>query len=318
MNTATASAYKNSAAWHPIRRALKREKAQKSNGFRANCTYRLCIKDNVLIDPCQGSGHILAYMFDVLVQIYEAYGYTAREAAASIVEHNIWGLDIDDRATQLAYFSVMMKARQYDRRFFSRGIQPHVYSITESNNLDPHCIEYFIDGRPALRTAMDSLIKELHDAKEYGSILNVDMVDFDALFARFIEIQNEAAPSMYSYQAIESLLPLVQVAQTMAQKYNITITNPPYMGNGSMSDTLLEFAKTYYFDSKMDMFAMFIDKCGRFTKKHGFYAMITQPSFLFLSSFEKLRRTVIENKMCLSTIKCSERSPKSAVVSQHA
>ena len=104
-------------------------------------------EDILAIDPCQSSGHIFVYMFDVLIQIYEAYGYSAREAASSIVEHNIWGLDIDERAAQLAYFSVMMKARQYDRRFFSRGIQPHVYAIQESNNLDPHCIEYFVDGR---------------------------------------------------------------------------------------------------------------------------------------------------------------------------
>lgn len=122
---------------------MKAEKPRKqaiSGHFWADRTYRGRIKDDHKIDPCQGSGHILAYMFDVLVQIYESYGYTAREAAANIVKHNIWGLDIDDRATQLAYFSVMMKARQYDRRFFSRGIQPHVYAIQESNGLDPHWI----------------------------------------------------------------------------------------------------------------------------------------------------------------------------------
>ena len=135
------------------------------------------------IDPCQGSGHILSYMFDVLVRIYEAYGYTAREAASAIVENNLWGLDIDERAAQLAYFSVMMKARQYDRRFFKRGIQPHVYAIQESNNLDPHLIGYFTDGREDLKAAMDTLVEELHDAKEYGSILNVTPVDFGWLYA---------------------------------------------------------------------------------------------------------------------------------------
>lgn len=114
-------------------------------------------EDILVIDPCQGSGHILAYMFDVLVQIYESYGYTAREAAASIVEHNIWGLDIDGRATQLSYFSLMMKARQYDRRFFSRRIQPHVFAIVESNGIDPHTVQYFVDERPDLKINIGSI-----------------------------------------------------------------------------------------------------------------------------------------------------------------
>ena len=190
------------------------------------------------IDPCQGSGHILAYMFDVLVQIYESYGYTAREAASSIVQHNIWGLDIDDRAAQLAYFSVMMKARQYDRRFFSRGIQPHVYAIRESNNLDPHCIEFFADGRNNLKLAIDTLVGELHDAKEYGSILNVTKVDFEALYARFEEIQNDATPGLYSYSAIEGLLPLVQVAEVLAKKVSC------YSYKSSLYDRRRDVCKT--------------------------------------------------------------------------
>ena len=246
-------------------------------------------EDILAIDPCQGSGHILAYMFDVLVQIYEAYGYSAREAAASIVEHNIWGLDIDERAAQLAYFSVMMKARQYDRRFFSRGIQPHVYAILESNNLDPHCIEYFVDGRKELKSSMDTLVKELHDAKEYGSILTVTQVDFDALYSRFEEIQNEAVPGIYSYHAIDTLLPFVQVAQAMSQKYHAVVTNPPYMGGSGMSALLSTFVKTYYPDSKNDLFAVFIERCGVMTKKCGYQSMITQQSWMFLSGYERLR-----------------------------
>ena len=254
-------------------------------------------EDILAIDPCQGSGHILAYMFDVLVQIYEAYGYSAREAAASIVEHNIWGLDIDERAAQLAYFSVMMKARQYDRRFFSRGIQPHVYDIIESNNLDPNCIEYFVDGRQNLKSAMNTLVKELHDAKEYGSILNVILVDFDALYARFEEIRNETAPSMYSYQAVESLLPFVQVAQAMAQKYHAVVTNPPYMGNGGMSAQLVNFIKEAYPDSKSDLFAVFIERITNMLNSHSFQAMITQQAWMFLSSFEKLRRKMLNENI---------------------
>lgn len=171
-------------------------------------------EDILVIDPCMGSGHIICYMFDVLMQIYETYGYTARDAASSIVQNNIYGLDIDDRAAQLAYFSVMMKARQYDRRFLSRGIQPHVYAIMESNRFDPHIIDFFTDGRKELKSAMNSLISDLHDAKEYGSILDVKPVDFPALYARFDEIRN-GNPNLYTYQILDKLLPFVQMTEVM-------------------------------------------------------------------------------------------------------
>ena len=259
-------------------------------------------EDILAIDPCQGSGHILAYMFDVLIQIYEAYGYTAREAASSIVEHNIWGLDLDARAAQLAYFSVMMKARQYDRRFFSRGVQPHVFAIEESNNLDPQCIEYFVDGRSNLKSAMDTLIRELYDAKEYGSILNVTEVDFEALYKRFEEIRNESAPGLYSFYAIEVILPFVQVAQVIAQKYDIVVTNPPYMGNTGMNDKLASFVKTNYTIGKMDLFSVFMIRSEQMLKANGYYGMITQPSWLFLSTFASLRERIISTNMISSVL----------------
>ena len=252
-------------------------------------------EDILAIDPCQGSGHILAYMFDVLVQIYEAYGYTAREAAASIVERNIWGLDIDDRAAQLAYFSVMMKARQYDRRFFSRGIQPHVYAIVESNGIDPHCVEYFVDGRPELKSAMDTLIKELHDAKEYGSILNVARVDFAALYARVEEIRNEAAPNIYSFQAVETILPLVQVAQTISQKYNAVSTNPPYMAISNCSSKLNDYINNNFIGGKADLYSAFIERCLGFTQKNMFCSMITMQGWMFLKSYKKLREKMLNS-----------------------
>ena len=178
-----------------------------------------------LIDPCSGSGHILAYMFDVLVQIYESYGYTTREAVASIVENNIYGLDIDDRAAQLAYFSVMMKACQYDRQFFNRGIQPHVYAIAESNHVDLNVVDYFCNGDAKLRAAMDTIIRELYDAKEYGSIITVSQQDWDALYARFAEIKKDI--DMSREVALRELLPLVQTVQVLAQKYDAVVTNPP-------------------------------------------------------------------------------------------
>ena len=254
-------------------------------------------EDILAIDPCQGSGHILAYMFDVFVQIYEDYGYTAREAAASIVEHNIWGLDIDERAAQLAYFSVMMKARQYDRRFFSRGLQPHVYAILESNGLDKHCIEYFVDGRKELKKAMDTLVEELRDAKEYGSILNVTRVDFDALYARFEEIRNEDEPGIYSYQTLDALLPFVQVAQAMAQKYHAVVTNPPYMGSSGMGEKLSDFVKEHYPESRSDLFAVFIERVKYFTRNTGFFSLITQYVWMYKTVYKNFRNKMLDTQI---------------------
>lgn len=248
-----------------------------------------------VIDPCCGSGHILAYMFDVLMQIYESYGYTTREAVASIVENNLYGLDIDDRAAQLAYFAVMMKARQYDRRFLARKDengnpdvpQPHVYAIVESNHLDQFAIEYFCNGDAKLKAAMDTIIRELHDAKEYGSILTVTPQDWFALYQRFDEIVEDI--DMSRETALRELLPLVQVAEALAQKYDVVVTNPPYMGNSSMSANLSEFIKKKYPDSKSDMFAIFMESCRAMTKHTGFQAMITQHAWMSLASYEKLR-----------------------------
>ena len=240
-----------------------------------------------VIDPCSGSGHILAYMFDVLMKIYESYGYTTREAVSSIVENNLYGLDIDDRAAQLAYFAVMMKARQYDSRFFSRGIQPHVYAIVESNHVDKFAVDYFCNGDMKLTASMDTIIKELHDAKEYGSILTVTPQDWSALYDRFAEITEDI--NMSRETALRELLPLVQVAEALAQKYDIAVTNPPYMGSSGMSAKLSDYVKKNYPDSKSDLFAVFIEKCGQMPKKNGFQAMITQHAWMFLSSFEKLR-----------------------------
>ena len=244
-----------------------------------------------VIDPCSGSGHILAYMFDVLMKIYESYGYTTREAVASIVENNLYGLDIDDRAAQLAYFAVMMKARQYDRRFFSRGIQPHVYAIAESNHVDSFALEYFCNGDAKLKKAMDTIISELHDAKEYGSILTVTQQDWSALYDRFAEITEDI--NMSRETALRELLPLVQVAEALAQKYDAVVTNPPYMGASGMGAKLSDYVKKNYPDSKSDLFAVFIEKCGQMAKRNGYQAMITQHSWMFLSSFEKLRTKLL-------------------------
>ena len=251
----------------------------------------LDVKDIKVIDPCMGSGHILVYAFDVLMQIYEANGYSQRDAAQSILENNLYGLDIDDRAAQLAYFAVMMKARQYDRRIFSRGIQTHVYAIVESNGLDRSTIDYFTNNDPKLKKDFGMLMDELRDAKEYGSILNISQVDFAALYARVEEVRAEI--SMFREIVLNGILPLIQVAEVMAQKHAVVVTNPPYMGSSGMGAKLADFVKKNYPDSKSDLFAVFIERCGQMAKKNGYQAMITQHAWMFLSSFEKLRTKLL-------------------------
>lgn len=247
-----------------------------------------------VIDPCSGSGHILAYMFDVLMKIYESYGYTTREAVASIVENNLYGLDIDDRAAQLAYFAVMMKARQYDRRFFSRGIQPHVYAIEESNHVDKFAVDYFCNGDAKLTEAMDTIISELHDAKEYGSILTVTPQDWSALYDRFAEITKDI--NMSRETALRELLPLVQVAEALAQKYDAVVTNPPYMNVNGMNGKLGEFIKKNYPETKSDLSTVFMEKAFSICTSNGYMAMINIPVWMFITSYTGLRENIIQSK----------------------
>ena len=251
-------------------------------------------EDIKCIDPCMGSGHILVYMFDILMQIYEVYGYTTREAVASIIENNIYGLDIDERAAQLAYFSVMMKARQYDRRFFSRGIQPHVYAVVESNHVDKFVVEYFCNNNSELMAAMNDIISEMKDAKDYGSLTHVSTQNWTILYERFSEILDDI--NIYREVTLRQLLPLVQVAEILSCKYHVVITNPPYLGGGGMNETLAEFARDNYFEAKNDMFAIFIERGNELALPGMFNCMVTMQSWMFLSSYEKLRKKILDTK----------------------
>ena len=244
-----------------------------------------------VIDPCMGSGHILVYAFDMLMQIYTSAGWDQREAAQSILKNNLFGLDIDDRAAQLAYFAVMMKARQYDRRLLTRGIQPNVYSIRESNGIQAMTIEYFHKNDPKLKSDIESIVTEMRDAKEYGSILNITPVDFAGLYARFDEIREDI--NMMQMSALDELLPLVKCAEVLAQKYDVVVTNPPYMAVSNAGAKVNDYVKKNFPDSKADMFAVFIERCGQMAKKNGYQAMITQHAWMFLSSFEKLRTKLL-------------------------
>ena len=247
-----------------------------------------------VIDPCMGSGHILVYAFDVLMQIYTSAGWDQREAAQSILKNNLYGLDIDDRAAQLAYFAVMMKARQYDRRLFTRSIQPNIFSIRESNGIQAMTIEYFHKNDPKLKADIESILTEMRDAKEYGSILNITPVDFDGLYARFDENRSDINNIM-QMTALDELLPVVKCAEVLAQKYDVVVTNPPYMAVSNAGAKVNDYVKKNFPDSKADLFAVFIERCGQMANLRGFYSLITQPSLVSLSSFEGLRRSMLSN-----------------------
>ncbi len=240
-----------------------------------------------LLDPCMGSGHILVYAFDVLMEIYRTQGYTDRDAVSAIVENNLYGLDIDDRAAQLAYFALMMKACEHDRRFLRRGIQPHVCAITEwsgSQTDEPAWSD-------AECRAAHMLRETFRDAKEFGSILSIPKPLADALNALG---ENPFAGEATLGVDAENLRKLAAQAKIMAQKYDVVVTNPPYMGSSGMDAKLAEFVKKQYPDSKSDLFAVFMERGREYVKVNGYLAMITQHAWMFLSSFEKLRAKLME------------------------
>lgn len=216
-------------------------------------------EDIHLIDPCMGSGHILVYAFDVLMQIYESVGVSHRDAAKLILEKNIYGIDIDRRAYQLAYFSLMMKTRQYNRRVFTENVKPQVYHPA---------------GFP--------------DGEEYGSLVKADTLPPKPEQPEEITLFTE------NY---ETTLNAWNFKRLLQQKYDVVVTNPPYMGGSGMSAKLSDFVKKNYPDSKSDLFAVFIEKCRELLKPTGYQAMITQQSWMFLSSYEKLRDKLIENNI---------------------
>lgn len=262
-------------------------------------------EDIKLIDPCMGSGHILVYAFDVLMQIYESAGYSQRDAAKNILEHNIYGLDIDDRAYQLAYFAVMMKARQYNRRILNGENSCHVYAIQESNSINRAHLKYFGAGmddieKNAAKMQLEGLLDTLTDAKEYGSILNVESYNWD-LLRRFVAAEDtDGQISMDSVgveDTAEQLNRLVDIGETMARKYWVTVTNPPYAAISNLSPKVNDFVKANYPDSKVDLFAVFIERCGLMTRVSGYQAMITQHAWMFLASYENLRDKLLNKEL---------------------
>lgn len=245
------------------------------------------------IDPCCGSGHILVYAFELFYNIYLKLGYDKRNIAKSILKNNIYGLDIDNRAGQLSTLSLILKAREYDKNLFMETIDLNICSIQESNSIEG----VLLDEIKVNKDTLTYLINTFRDAKEYGSLIDVETLDYNALIKEIDSIDN-----IFAFSLKEKLIPLIKQAMILSNKFDVVVTNPPYLGVGNMSSKLNAYIKKYYSDSKNDMFAAFIEKCNKLTKIDGYYALITQPSILFLNYFENLRKKIIKNQTIISLL----------------
>lgn len=256
-------------------------------------------KDIKVIDPCCGSGHMIAYAFDLLVKIYESYGFAANEAASLIVENNIYALDIDPRAAQLANFSVYMKARQYDRRFFRKQIKPNVYAIPDSNEVSMDILDYFNGGNKKLEIESEKLVTRLKNASLYGSIINTTDIDFELLNERIVELDSDI--SIFKELAIQIMEPLIKAGEVLSRRYTVIVTNPPYMATKYMPNLLKEYITEKYAEYKSDLFSVFIVRCSELCEEYGQLGFLTPYVWMFIQSYEKLRAYVLD-KMTFSSL----------------
>jgi len=276
-----------------------------------------------VLDPACGSGHILVEAYDILKEIYKEKGYINRDIPELIIKNNLYGLDIDDRASQMAGFAVMTKARKDDRRILSKDIRPNIYSIKESNGLDINDIAASVigsagyiekgDHRPFIFSEGDT-VEEIHssgvskddivnllllfqDAKTYGSLISIpsDISNKLSAISRMIEDIKNSTVQWHNHEQADILLPFVNQAQILSAKYDAVIANPPYMGNKGMNAELKTFAKNKFPNSKSDLFAMFMERGLDMTKPDKYMAMVTMQSWMFLSSYEKMRENLITN-----------------------
>ncbi|WP_302569348.1 BREX-1 system adenine-specific DNA-methyltransferase PglX [uncultured Clostridium sp.] len=275
---------------------------------------KLTPEDIKVLDPCMGSGHILVYAFDVLYQIYKEAGYGEREIPRKILQNNIYGLDIDDRAAQLASFALIMKARGYNRRLFREiereELELNLCSIQESNGISKEAIDYFANGDQELKEDIEYLVDVFNDAKEYGSILEIETINFERIKLRLAEVEEDQNLMFGDYRKIiiEILPQIIKLANIISSKYDVCVTNPPYMGRKGMGANLVKYIDNKYENSKNDLFAVFIEKTREYTKKDGLIGTINQHSWMFLTSFIELRKELISNNSLISLLHLGART----------
>ena len=286
--------------WKFLVKGEKQEEEIEKKLEKLNENYKeMKLEEIKIIDPCMGSGHILVYAFDVLMDIYLNLGYSNRDAVQSILENNIYGLDIDKRAYQLAYFALMMKAREYYKRIFSKKLELNICYTRESNDINKEIIDFISNGNNKIKDELDLIYNSFLDAREYGSLIEAPKIDYNEIKNRLSEIENTDFYNLFDELKKEEIKNkfyyVIKTSEILSKKYEVVTTNPPYMGSSMMDSKLSKYTKKNYPDSKSDMFAVFIEKCNSLTDKNGFCSMITMPSWLFLSSFENLRKYIINN-----------------------
>lgn len=258
--------------------------------------------DIKFIDPCMGSGHILVYAFELLVDIYCNEGYSQSDSALLIVENNLYGLDIDDRASALSYFALMMKASYYNKNLVLEKYKVNLCSVQESNNIEnvDEVALFFSNGNERLLEEFTYLITVFYDGKEYGSILNLRKVDFKSLYNRIEELRNynptTKEENNYLKEIFSKLLPLINQANIMSHHYDVVVTNPPYLSNSRMNKKLAMYVNREYNIAKNDLAVVFIQKAvGVLSKEDALIAIITTVSWMYLKSFEKFRKYLLHS-----------------------
>ena len=272
-------------------------------------------EDVKFLDPCMGSGHILVYAFDVLMEIYKESGYTERDAAAMIVQNNLFGLDIDDRASQLAYFAVMMKARSYDRRFLSRGIKPNVLAIKESNGMGA-VVRDGLTADAKMNEISRYLVDTFRDAKDLGSIITVEPKDYDGYMAYLDNCDGEGQLTMEDADWLQNTRPMLKAlarqAKVLAAKYLVVCTNPPYLNK--IEGRLKTFVTENYKDYSGDLFSVFTYRNLMFCKRDGYCGYMTPFVWMFIKTYEKLREFIIQSKSITTLVQMEYSAFEEATV----
>ena len=285
--------------WKFLVKGEKQEEEIEKKLEKLNENYKeMKLEEIKIIDPCMGSGHILVYAFDVLMDIYSNLGYSNRDAVQSILENNIYGLDIDKRAYQLAYFALMMKAREYYKRIFSKKLELNICYTRESNDINKEIIDFISNGNNKIKEELDLIYNSFLDAREYGSLIEAPKIDYDEIKNRLSEIENTDSYNLFDEikkdEIKNKFYYVIKTSEILSKKYEVVTTNPPYMGSSMMDSKLSKYTKKNYPYSKSDMFAIFIERCDDLTKKNCYTSMITMQSWMFLSSFEALRKNILE------------------------
>ena len=261
-----------------------------------------------VLDPCVGSGHFLSYAFDILLEIYRECGWSDRDAAKSILENNLHGLDIDDRAAQLACFAVAMKARKYNRRIINGETSLNIFAMQDSDFITEDIVRYFAGKDDKLRNDINELRITFNNAKEYGSIITIPKLDFAALYERIDTISRSFAEDIFQigYQntVVEQLLPLVKQAEILSKKYDVVATNPPYMNK--YSARLKDYINQHFASYKGDLFSVFMFRNFAFCKENGYSGFMTPNVWMFIRSYEELRKYIINNKSITTLIQMAK------------